>query len=246
MLQWPESSSEQLATRRTAEARSVSQLCLESASVRHLVALGSAYVYRLAPGNSNRISETCELEPSPETPELRSWMSCDALFRAERPRSRLQITLLRVPTVVTSDAMLLFTPLFTGSGLLARPMGFDPLCPLVSDHDVVSALMTALRARRGGVFNIASREALPLSTLFQGAGRASLPTPDFLLRLVELTNAAGGGDGPERKLLRHGFTLDTTRAQRELDFEPSYQIGQGPTGLQTEMKPEMSQISAIK
>jgi hypothetical protein len=34
-------------------------------------------------------------------------------------------------------------------------------------------------------------------------------------------------DGP---LLRHGFTLDTTRAQRELDFRPGYRIGLARAG----------------
>jgi nucleoside-diphosphate-sugar epimerase len=234
LLQWPGAASEQVAARRTAEARSVSQLCLESTSVRHLIALGSAYVYRLTPGNANRVSEACELEPNPQTPELRSWVTCDALFRAKRPRSRLQITLLRVPTVVSSDGTLLFSPLLGSIGMLGLPWGFDPLCPLVSDHDVVSAVLVAVRTRVGGIFNIASREALPLSTVVRGAGRSSLPAPGFLVRLVELANAAGGGGGPEPRMLRHGFTLDTNRAQQELAFEPSYQIGQGPAGLQTE------------
>ena len=50
---------------RTAEARLVVQHCLEVRSSRHLVAVGSAYVYRLQPGNANRLQETSELDLDP-------------------------------------------------------------------------------------------------------------------------------------------------------------------------------------
>jgi hypothetical protein len=51
---------------RTAEARLLLQNCLESPSVRSLVAVGSAFVYRLAPGNANHLAEDSELELDPD------------------------------------------------------------------------------------------------------------------------------------------------------------------------------------
>ena len=53
---------------RTAEARLVLQHCLEATTVRSLVALGSAFVYRLPPGNANRLDENSELDLDPDVP----------------------------------------------------------------------------------------------------------------------------------------------------------------------------------
>jgi hypothetical protein len=58
---------------RTAETRLVLQQCLEVASVRSLIAIGSAFVYRLAPGHANRLDEGSELDFDPNLPaEIRS------------------------------------------------------------------------------------------------------------------------------------------------------------------------------
>jgi hypothetical protein len=85
-----------------------------------------------------------------------------------------------------------------------------------------------------GVFNLAGREAIPLSVLGRWTRRPCVPVPGLLLR------AAGAGigrilreplraalDGPH---LRYGFTLDTTRAERELGFRPQYRIGLARAG----------------
>ena len=108
-------------------------------------------------------------------------------------------------------------------------MGYDPICALVCDKDVAAAARQALHARRSGVYNVAGHEALPLSLLSRWTGRWNLSVPGSLLgaasRLAQLVGSdslASSLDGP---LLRHGFTLDTTRAQRELDFRPGYRIG---------------------
>ena len=90
---------------RTAEARLVLQNCIEASSITSLIALGSAFVYRLAPGNSNRFTEASELDLDPETPaEIRAWIDCDMIFHGEVHNERLRVALLRVPTVVASGA----------------------------------------------------------------------------------------------------------------------------------------------
>ena len=88
---------------RTAEARLVLQHSLDTRSVTSLVVIGSAFVYRLAPGNANRLSETSELDLDPDVPtEIRSWIDCDMVFHAEVGNHRARVVLLRVPTVVGS------------------------------------------------------------------------------------------------------------------------------------------------
>ena len=221
---------------RTAEARLVLQQCLQTRSIQHLVVLGSACIYRLAPGNSNRLTEDSELDLDPDAPaELRSWVDCDMIFHGEINSDALRVVLLRLPTIVATGGAVFFNPALspvergTWGGPDLRPMGYDPMCALISDQDVAGAVRQALHGRSSGVYNVAGTEALPLSVLSRWMGNWSLGVPGPLLRATSrVAGALSGGwlrislDAPQ---LRHGFTLDTTRAERELGFRPSYRIG---------------------
>jgi nucleoside-diphosphate-sugar epimerase len=221
---------------RVAEARLVLQHALETRSMRSLVALGSAFVYRLAPGNANHLSESSELNLDPDAaPVLRPWIDCDMLFHGEIGSPRLRLVLLRLPTVVASGGYVYLHPGLGGrAGPRPRPLGFDPLCAVISDKDAARAVQTAIHSEAAGVFNLAGREAIPLSTLGRWTGRPCVPVPGPLLRFA----SAGAGqllpgrlrgvlDGPH---LRYGFTLDTRRAERELGFRPLYRIGLARAG----------------
>lgn len=140
---------------RTAEARLVLQHALESRSIRALVGLGSAFVYRLAPGNANRMLETSELDLDPDVPpEIRSWIDCDMLFHGEIGSPRLRVVLLRVPTVLASGGYVYLHPGLAGrSGPRLRAAGFDPLCTVIADKDVARAAQAAIHSDSAGVFN---------------------------------------------------------------------------------------------
>jgi nucleoside-diphosphate-sugar epimerase len=221
---------------RTAEARLVLQHALECTSVRSLVAVGSAFVYRLPPGNANRLDESSELDLDPDVaPEARSWIDCDMLFHGELHNDRLRVVLLRVPTVVAEGGYVYLHPLLAGApGPRLRHLGFDPICALVSDKDVARAVQAALHASRPGIYNVAGREAVPLSLLARWTGRASLPVPGALLGLAGRAARALGREAPpgasEAARLRFGFTLDTRRAERELGFRPADRIGLARAG----------------
>ncbi|NQZ95411.1 MAG: hypothetical protein HRU01_02770 [Myxococcales bacterium] len=220
---------------RTAETRLILQNCLETGSIRNLVALGSAFVYRLVPGNANRLDEDCELDLDPDVaPDIRSWIDCDMIFHGEVHNDRMRVVLLRVPTVVASGGYVYFNPSLVGRpGPRVRALGYDPICALVSDKDVARAVVNAVQSETSGIFNIAGTEAVPLSVLARWTRRTALPIPGPLLgwytagaRLVgaETHQAA---DGPH---LRYGFTLDTSRAERYLAFRPSDRIGLARAG----------------
>jgi nucleoside-diphosphate-sugar epimerase len=221
---------------RTAEARLLLQHCLESPTIRRLVALGSAFVYRLEPGNANRLTEDSALDLDPDAlPEIRSWIDCDMIFHGELHNEALGVTLLRVPTVVASGGYVFMNPSLEGTGgRRVRALGFDPMCPLVSDKDVARAIHRSAHAERTGIFNIAGRESVPLSTLARWTGNSSIPVPGGLLHLASRALDLVGGsevrdsiDGPQ---LRYGFSLDTRRAERELGFRPGYRIGLARAG----------------
>jgi nucleoside-diphosphate-sugar epimerase len=221
---------------RTAEARLVLQHCLEETSVRSLVALGSAFVYRLPPGNANRLDEDSELDLDPDvSPEIRSWIDCDMIFHGEVHNDRLRVVLLRVPTVVAEGGYVYLNPSLAGRpGLRIQAMGFDPICALVSDKDVARAVRASLHAPHSGIYNIAGTEALPHSLLAGWTGRSSISVPTPFLgwigaaaRLLGLESVGSGLDAPH---LRYGFTLDTRRAESELGFRASYRVGLARAG----------------
>lgn len=74
--------------KRVAEARLVLHHALELRSIRTLVALGSAFVYELAPCNANQLCEDSPLRLDPSAPPaLRAWIDSDMLFQAEIGRA---------------------------------------------------------------------------------------------------------------------------------------------------------------
>jgi len=220
---------------RTAETRLVVQHCLELASVDSLVALGSAYVYKLHPGNANRLTEDSELDLEPEvSPEIRSWIDADMIVHGEVHNDRLRVVLLRAPTVVAAGGYVYMNPALPARAPRARAIGFDPICSVISDKDVAAAIQAAVHARRSGIYNVAGQEAVPLSLLARWTRRNALPLPHPLLswaaagaRLVGLGSGVVPAGGTA---LRYGFTLDTRRAQSELGFQPGERIGLARAG----------------
>ncbi len=221
---------------RTAESRLVLQHCLETPSIQSLVAIGSAFVYRLPPGNANRLSENSELDLDPDViPEIRSWIDCDMIFHSEVNNDRLRVALLRVPTVVAAGGYVYMNPSLSGRpGTRVRAIGFDPICALVSDKDVARAVQAAVKSTASGIFNIAGYEAVPLSTLAKWTGHSSFPLPAPLLSLIAAAERTLGLDSREGTAagphLRFGFTLDTRRAASELGFHSHYRIGMARAG----------------
>lgn len=218
---------------RTAEARLILHHAQEHRSVRALVALGSAFVYALAPGNANHVTEDSPLLLDPGAPaSLRTWIDSDMLFQAEMSGRRLRVALLRLPTVVASGGYVYLHPLLEGAGgPRLCPLGFDPLCPVVADKDVAHAVLATLASRATGVFNVAGRELVPLSVLGRWTGRALLPMPGPLLRLAGRSALRLGlGEAFDGPLLRFGMSLDTRRAAADLGFAPRYRIGLARAG----------------
>jgi nucleoside-diphosphate-sugar epimerase len=219
---------------RTAETRLVLQYSLEAESIEHLVVVGSAFVYRLPPGNSNRLSESSELNLDPNLPiEIRSWIDCDMLIHAEVHNDRLRVALLRVPTVVAEGGYLYLNPVLgSESTPRMRSLGFDPMCALVSDKDVARAIRSSIHSDRSGIYNIAGAEAVPLSVLASWTRHTTVPVPGPMLSWLSMgARLLGYEESPlQGAHLRYGFTLDTERARRELGFRPSSRIGLAPAG----------------
>jgi nucleoside-diphosphate-sugar epimerase len=234
---WPTASVSPLAgglASQTAEARLVLKYALELRNLEHLICLGSALVYRLSPGNSNLFTESSELDLAPDTAaEIRCWVNADMIFQGEFQNPGLRVVLLRLPSVVGTGGKVYFNPIL--AGILKsriRSMGFDPICALVSDKDVVRAMQLALHSTARGAFNIAGFETVPLSVFARWIGEPSIPIPSALIslasRLSSFVGRTPAGTSAATPHLHYGFTLDTQRARLELGFEPGYRIAPGP------------------
>ena len=234
---------------RTTEARIVLQRSLACSSIRQLVALGSAFVYRLDSGNSTRVTEESELDLAPDLPaEDRAWVDSDMLFHGELGDERLTVALLRIPTIVGGDGALHLNPALSSASTVGhpprlRPLGFDPMCALVAEEDVATAVQLALHRRAEGIFNVAGRDTMPLSRLEQCLAmrdHVEDGSPGLVgqlwrhaagaVRLLELPGGAAGrpdgSNGRAASYLRYGLTLDTRRAESILGFRPAYRIGE--------------------
>jgi len=222
---------------RTVETRLVLQQCLDRGTVDQLVALGSIAAYELGACNANHLDERSPLALSPEWPaSARSWVDCDMMIHAEVHHPTLSVALLRLPTVVTCEGELVLSPADLGP-VSVRALGYDPMCPLIVDRDVVQAAVQALHLRARGVYNIASDQSLPLSVIDRARQSWRIPIPGPLLSLLgrslERLGAGTLGRSLDAPQIRHGAHLDTDRAHRDLGFKPTYRITLRPTSNQS-------------
>lgn len=226
---------------RTVETRYVLQQCLERGGISQLVALGSIAAYELAPCNANHLDESAPLALSPEWPAAaRTWVDCDMMVHAEVHHPTLCVALLRLATVMTCEGELVLAPAELGRVPL-RALGYDPMCPLVVDRDVVQATLQALHLRARGVFNIAGDQSIPLSALDAARRSLRIPIPSPLLQLLGRSLERLGADHLGRRIdapqLRYGASIDTTRAHDELGFKPSYRVTLSATSPTLEARP---------
>jgi nucleoside-diphosphate-sugar epimerase len=216
--------------RRVAETQLILQNCLRTAQVKNVIALSSVYVYRLPPGNANRLDENSELDMDPFLePDIRAWIDSDMMIHGEIHNDLLRVVLLRVPTVVTNGGYVYFHPaLSVGQRPRMPAMGFDPMCPLVTDRDVARAVSATVHSNRSGVFNISGPEAVPLRGLALGTLRFVRSEPprrrDWLATATRLLPSIRNKRSAPDSHLRYGFTLDTRAAERDLGFRATDRI----------------------
>lgn len=95
----------------------------------------------------------------------------------------------RYPDMTTSVLRMVYTLGPTGHGTLATflrgarvptILGFDPLFQFMHEEDVISSIVTTLKARPRGVFNVAGPQPVPLSVVIRETGRTNVPLPEFV------------------------------------------------------------------
>jgi UDP-glucose 4-epimerase len=158
--------------------RLVLRLAERHPTIRRVVLVRSASVYRLDPDEPDLIREDQALLSRGAAPWLRERVEADLLDCARMGMSPVRIAVLRCAEILAPGSQLWD---YLKSRVCLRPMGFDPMLNVLSIEDAVLAILRALRRGAEGVFNIPGKETLPLSEAIRRAGRRDLPVPGFLL-----------------------------------------------------------------
>ncbi len=194
------------------------------AGVKKLVVPSYTLVYGARPDNPVLLTEEAPLHGAAsrfvsDRVEVEKQV---AAFRAAHPE--VEVTVLRFAPVLGPTADNPATRFFRRP-LAPTLLGFDPLWQAVHEEDACAVLLHVLDKASAGVFNVVSREVLPLSAMIGLAGSRALPLPAPLARaILRGLNAAGVTATPATLLayLHYACVADGARCREVLGFEPRY------------------------
>lgn len=196
-------------------------------SIARVVVKSHVCVYGMGPRNPSVVAEDAVIEGTrgryardlrslEEYTELTATHRTDAIFSVLRfapifganvgnPLSRY----LRLPVVPTR-------------------LGYDPRLQLISEHDVVRAVVHALNSPIGGAFNIAAPGQLYLSRILRLGHRVSQPLPRraYDIAVKGMSRADLHLPGHVKRLVHHGLITDVLRMTEVLGFQPTYNLRQ--------------------
>lgn len=212
----------------------------EWTGVRRLVHISTPALY-FAPFDRFEVEESGVLAHRPINHYARTKAQAEALVS----QSRLSTAILRPRAIYGpgDTALLPRLEAALGHGWLPLLRGGQAVTNLTYVDDVCSAILAALESSAQGVFNIAGREAIPLTWLVDEIARAR--GRSFRWQPVPLALTMGAARGAEAifaglqlpqepKITRYALgifayslTLDTRRAEELLGWRPRTSIAEG-------------------
>jgi UDP-glucose 4-epimerase len=194
--------------------------------VPKVVVLSSANVYGPRPDNTQFLTEDAPLMGAQEFPEIRDIIEVDHLASGFFWKAR------EIETVILRPVHILGGVRNAPSNYLRLPLiptllGFDPMVQLIHEHDVVEAIVCALRPGVRGIFNVTGPGELPLSEIIRELGRPVLRFPHPVARPLLSALWRFGATSfpvPELDFIRYVCMVDGARARSELRFRPRYSL----------------------
>lgn len=196
-----------------------------AAGVKRVVVQSTTTVYGAHRKNPNLLTEEHPVRGSPQSRFVTDKVEAERqVMRWAREHPEVEVSALRFAPVVGPTVKNLF------ERYLTRPVaptvaGFDPLIQALHEDDALDALELAVRKGARGVFNIAPRGVLPLTTALRLCGAQPLPLPGPLAAAaLQGLRASGVTPTPASMLdyLRYVWVADGSKAERELGFAPGY------------------------
>lgn len=204
-------------TDRTAALTATRNLCelAHGAGVQHLILVSSAFIYDTQIGSGALREDHPHGAPSGCTPASTLQATEDWLDEFERQHPGLRIVRLRPHWVVGPHSNSLLARVLTGHRTPRLPEPY-PAIQCLHEQDLVQAILLALHADARGAFNLAACEPVTLAALHRQARWLRLPSsPEHVVRRYGMDNACA-------ELLKHSMVLDSSRARRELGWQPRY------------------------
>jgi nucleoside-diphosphate-sugar epimerase len=209
---------------------------------RRFIYTSSAAVYGFSAGRRNRVGEDAAVDPAPRHFYSRQKARVEqALLDDLRDLPEMSWVFFRPCAVVGPHAMgaaahVLPAPLAHAAGAIVSIAGAAGLLPavpgppvplqFVHERDVGQAIHRALTSEAaGGIYNLADDGTVAPSAVPRALGLRTLPLPNLVTRAA--VNAVAGAPylSPAlgwAQLLTRSLELDTSRARRELGWEPEF------------------------
>ncbi|MFV0318257.1 MAG: NAD-dependent epimerase/dehydratase family protein [Microthrixaceae bacterium] len=196
-------------------------------TVRNVLVKSSTVVYGCSPEDPIWFTERTPRSRPAVRPVERSVEAVESYVRDfARDNPNVNVSLLRFSNVIGDDIQ---TPLTRALRLPVVPsvFGFDPRFQFVHEHDVIRAMIFALRNRLPGVFNVAGDGLLPWSEVAAICGKRAVPIPAIGTSLLSGPMRLIGVDLPEEylNLLRYGRGVDNSR-MKDAGFDYEYTSAQ--------------------
>ena len=196
--------------------------------VKKFVYLSTSTVYNLKGNIELSIPEDYDLNLSSFAhPVVRDSVDSEIICRKRMESSDLKIVVIRPSGILGRNVKselneLLLSPIFF------TPMGFDPMVHPVHADDVIDSIVSGLKTNKEGIFNIAGKKAIPLSSLLKANGTYNVKVPSALvepmnklLKKLKITRYDVSVN-PDR--LFYNSVFDTTKATQELGYKPKHHV----------------------
>ncbi|MFW5966089.1 MAG: SDR family oxidoreductase [Persicimonas sp.] len=144
-----------------------------------------------------------------------------AVVRRQHPE--LNQLVFRVSTVLGPETDNQITALFEQPVVTGIRGADSPFC-IISDRDVVGAIVHGLETGQGGVYNLTGDGVLSLEEIAERMGGRYVALPEAVVRaaLFGLSRVGATPYGPEQVLfLKHRPVLDNTALVEEFGYEPT-------------------------
>ena len=203
-------------------------------TIRRLVYVGSAEIYRVDAELPSSIGEDHPLDMSPDLPQrVRDRLEADLTVCTRMGISPLSIAVLRLSEIVAPESGSQLADYLT-SRVCYRPIGYDPMLDVISIPDAVDATVRACESSAHGIFNVPGADVLPLSMAIAKAGRIGIAVPPAALGPLYAARSLVRGTEFEWSLHRRRFrwsgVLDGSRAQEVFGYQPHHRISWSSLG----------------
>jgi 1-acyl-sn-glycerol-3-phosphate acyltransferase len=178
---------------------------VERGGFRRLVLRSSAAAYGASTKNPGLMTEDRVSLLADRAPEQR-WLQLESI--AARHANSASVRLANV--LAPEEGDIVVRQLSGPRGISIA--GNDPNVQFISVRDAARALAAAAQANATGLFNAGAHGAIPLSKAFRASGTR---------RSGKLLPSARKAAGLSADLLQYNWTIDSSRAARELDWRPT-------------------------